>query len=977
LSSIKYKLFFIVTITIVTYNYCIGQSTFYRKYSIQQGLLSSDNYRVTQDLEGFIWICSEAGVTKFDGNNFKKFTIKEGLPFNDVWEIHIDSKNRKWLNSFSNGMEFIENDSIKTIDKSLAIDQIYYAGEHDDTVFFYSGNEEGVKRYYYAPNGDFAQYNRFSHLGYDVWGDFREQGKFILIPKKRTEDFKLKVYDIKTRKIEDLEHNILYAQERNMREIDVFMYNNKEGYLFLTWKKGELKPLNVDPNISNHLKQVIYDPTSKYSFLKTADWIYVYSNLKELKRDFEIEEILNKRFPFPEKIEYIHIDIENNIWITELRGEVYFIPQMGRWALNSIMDSNFPLDANVSSILDYQNQILFLSRSFKIYSYNKQTKKISFIRDNYKIFRHWKIRDNKLYILFLGELCIYPIVPNKESFIIDWSKEKIIKVNGALTFDFINNSTIMLGSGKLVDLNRFEEIDFHLKFPQRTNNVFEIDSSIIYTFINGIKTYNLKSRKIYETNIRNAEFVKKLGDFIVIGTKGEGVHFLKIKSGKLIKLKQQFKEIDVNDAFLYKGIWHFATNKGIISAKLNGNLSLTILDVHLSQRLLGLHINRIVVDDYFIYAFTTKGMYTIDKTAYAKRKINSIAFVAKMKVGGVEYSNQNVIKLSSFQNYINFSLSPISYYNLGEVKFRYKLLGWEKWEYTSELIANLENLEPGNYTFVVESAENEFENFSNRMLFKFEIDKPIYQKWWFRIIAALFLILIIGSTNLMVRRITARKLKRKNQMKNIELKALRAQLNPHFVFNSLNTIQSMIILRSEREANEYIVSFAELMRKVLDNSNYERVSLKNEIEFLENYLMLENIRINYTLDYEISFEKDLNLSEIMIYSMVYQPIVENVLVHAFLTNQSDKQLDINFSLENEMLTATITDNGIGREKSAELNKNKVHKSWASTILNEKANLLNEMKKKELSIEIIDLYDDGVATGTKVIVNMRIIRKKEI
>lgn len=977
MSSIKHALFLIVTFCVASYNFCVGQSSFYKKYSIQQGLLSSDNYRVTQDLEGYIWICSEAGIVKFDGANFKTFTIKEGLSFNDVWEIHIDSKNRKWLNSFANGIQYIENDIVKTIKKSLEIDQLYYAGEHQDTVFFYNGNEEGVKRYYFAPNGDFGHYDRFSKLGYEVWGDFREQGKFILIPKVRDDNYKLKLYDIKTKKIEDINHHLLYAQERSMKEIGVFM-DNENPNRFYTWKNGIIQELFVDENITNNMTQIIVDPTSNYSFIKTPNWIYAYSNFAKLERDFEAEEILNKRFPFLEKIEYIHIDKESNIWITELRGEVYFIPQMARWAANSIMDSKFPLDANVSSILDYENDILFLSRSFKIYDYNKSEGEIKLIRDNKKIFRHWKIRNNNLYILFLGELCIYPISNNDNQISVNWNAEKKIPVGGTLTFDFINDTTIILGNGRMVDLNKLEESDIlTIKLPQRTNNVLMKGSTLIYTFINGISTFHFETKKIVETPIRNAVFIKSIGKYIVAGTKGEGVQFLELKSGNLIKKNHLFNDYDVNDVVVYNDVWYFATNKGIISAKLKSDLSMRDVNVYLNQTLLGLHINRLVVDEKTIYAYTTKGMYTIDRLAYTKRQVNTIPFKTIMKCRGIKFPYGKNIELTSYQNYLNFSFSPVSFYNLGEATFRYKLSDWKEWKYTTELSVDLENLDPGSYTFIVESSENKFNSFANRVVYKFNIDKPIYEKWWFRIVALLCLILIIGSTNLVVRRVTAKKMKRKTQMKNIELKALRAQLNPHFVFNSLNTIQSMIILRSEREANEYIVSFAELMRKVLDNSNYERVTLKNEIDFLENYLMLENIRINYTLDYDISYEKDLNLSEIMVYSMVYQPIVENVLVHAFLTNQSDKQLDISFSLENEMLTAIIIDNGIGREKSAELNKNKTHKSWASTILNEKADLLNEMKKKELSIEIIDLYDDGIAAGTKVIVTMRIIRKKEL
>ncbi len=254
-------------------------------------------------------------------------------------------------------------------------------------------------------------------------------------------------------------------------------------------------------------------------------------------------------------------------------------------------------------------------------------------------------------------------------------------------------------------------------------------------------------------------------------------------------------------------------------------------------------------------------------------------------------------------------------------------------------------------------------------MYQFRIDNPYYLKANFLIPFAIIFILVLVALFYFGKFISERRIRKKSELKTLELKALRAQLNPHFIFNSLNTIQSTLILKGQREANEYIAAFGGLIRKVLNNSRNEKISLREEIDFITSYLSLENRRQKFKFIYEISVDDSVNMNSTMVYVMIFQPIIENAIVHGFLQDQEDKKLEISFRREDDILVASIYDNGIGIKKSLELTQTKMHTSLASTILKEKKEILNALNTKELEIDLEEL--PGTVPGTKFVIRMRV------
>ncbi|HEY0676945.1 MAG TPA: histidine kinase [Chitinophagaceae bacterium] len=207
-----------------------------------------------------------------------------------------------------------------------------------------------------------------------------------------------------------------------------------------------------------------------------------------------------------------------------------------------------------------------------------------------------------------------------------------------------------------------------------------------------------------------------------------------------------------------------------------------------------------------------------------------------------------------------------------------------------------------------------------------------------------------------------------------QLMALRAQMNPHFVFNCLNSIQECIVTQKYGEASLYLNKFSKLFRSVLNNSGSVMISLAEEIEVLELYLSLEHMRFDKSFNYSIHVEEDVETDEIMIPSMLLQPYVENALWHGLMHKDEDRELDIRFrKLNDEIFQCVVEDNGIGRKKALELkalqNKTKRHQSKGMSIARDRIDLLQK-QGQHASLNIIDKYDDrGFATGTKVVIEL--------
>jgi ligand-binding sensor domain-containing protein len=322
------------------------------------------------------------------------------------------------------------------------------------------------------------------------------------------------------------------------------------------------------------------------------------------------------------------------------------------------------------------------------------------------------------------------------------------------------------------------------------------------------------------------------------------------------------------------------------------------------------------------------------------------------------------------ENHVTFDFLGIYLNNPTKVTYQWKLEGLEKdWSPLSKQESvTYPNLSPGQYTFYIK-AFNEDGVSGEPVLYNFTIKSPWWLQWWFTLLWLLTLIIAVIFFYKWRTTLSNKKLKQQQEeilaekkLLELQQKTLRLQMNPHFMFNALNSIQNNIGGGNEQTARYYLAKYSKLMRMVLDNSRNNLITLDDEIKMLDNYLLLEKFSNNDSFDYTIHVNESIEKQEILIPPMIIQPFIENAVVHGMKNIEIRGKISISFDLCQDVLLCIVEDNGVGREIK---NNESEHKSTALLVTQERLDLLQENKNYK-TIDIIDLKDNfGKSLGTKI------------
>jgi sensor histidine kinase YesM len=261
--------------------------------------------------------------------------------------------------------------------------------------------------------------------------------------------------------------------------------------------------------------------------------------------------------------------------------------------------------------------------------------------------------------------------------------------------------------------------------------------------------------------------------------------------------------------------------------------------------------------------------------------------------------------------------------------------------------------------------------------FSFSITPPVWQRWWFRAAGvSVIAVLVWLIFHLRLKRIQAKnkviqeRLEMEKSILELEQEAARLQMNPHFIFNCLNSIQGFISTNDPFQAKKYLAKFAKLMRLILENAREEFIPLQNEINMLENYLELEKLSTQPPFEFSITVDEAIDPEHIQVPPMMIQPFIENAIIHGLKRKDSVGSISIHFKTKGEILFCSIRDNGIGRKKAADINGQTrgQHKSTAIAITQKRLEQYGAHRNVKAGVEIIDLVVEGTPTGTEVIVS---------
>lgn len=335
------------------------------------------------------------------------------------------------------------------------------------------------------------------------------------------------------------------------------------------------------------------------------------------------------------------------------------------------------------------------------------------------------------------------------------------------------------------------------------------------------------------------------------------------------------------------------------------------------------------------------------------------------------------LKLKHDQNYLTFHFGAISSGNPKDLYYRYKLKGQDKnWIAANDRYeAIFTNIAHGDFTFQLQVSDKaNFENIEQRD-FPLKIAAPFYKTLWFWALVIIF----IGSATGWAIRSRLNQLSEKRQLRSAlaesERKALRLQMNPHFIFNALDSISGFIFKNEPKLAVKYLNSFAKLMRLTLELSRKKLVPLYSELNLVKNYLILEQVRFNDSFDFEVNVDEEIDEYVVMIPPMVIQPNLENAILHGLRHKKEKGHLTVHFLIKGEELICEIIDDGIGREKALakKAESPKTHKGLSSNITKERMTLLSKSMERSFMYEIDDLKSGaGAAVGTKVVLSFPLI-----
>ncbi|NRA92525.1 MAG: histidine kinase [Psychroserpens sp.] len=335
--------------------------------------------------------------------------------------------------------------------------------------------------------------------------------------------------------------------------------------------------------------------------------------------------------------------------------------------------------------------------------------------------------------------------------------------------------------------------------------------------------------------------------------------------------------------------------------------------------------------------------------------------------------SEKVLQLKPNQTQVGFTYRTIDLDNPEGIAYRFKLNDgdWSPWSKRNS--QDFSELNFGTYEFMVQSRNYRW-NESDPLKFLFFIEKPLTRKLWFQgmVLGVILLLILLGSHRYVVRQKLKAKqekdrLKLENHLLNLEQKALRLQMNPHFIFNVLNGIKAMAPVKPEK-MNDTVNNFAALLRETLNNSREETINLEQEIKTLKHYIQVEQLMAEEAFEYEIIVETEVDPEEILVPPMLIQPFVENAIRHGILKSSRKGKLELQFQTEKDLLKVRIVDNGVGINQSKQQQKAD-HKSMALKVTKERLASISE--HHDLTIEEL-INKDGEVNGTSVSFNIPLI-----
>lgn len=966
-----------------------GQQHNYRHYTVRDGLASTVVYDVHQDKLGYIWLATMEGVVRFDGYRFEVFTVADGLPSNEVLGLWEDKPGRIWMLCFRKGLALFTHDTIMPIQLDIPVEDLPLKSFVPDTL----GN-----LWLTTANSDIVLYNDsvISRLSINDITSYRFTEP-VLMPDNKGH---------------------------------VWIGGEKE--LFL-WRDSIMWQAQVDyqGSLVSPLKPLV--TTSGEVFLISARNVWV-SNNAEMKPVASFSDDVNIFRAAPGKdgsillatsvgavrlhgssssrmiaewflrgksISRVIEDAEGSYWMTTLNDGVYVLTQSSRQIVN-LNEENGLFAALPGAITVVDDELVISSKYGDVYAFTKRNGYGFQFLKNHRLCANlgscYIMPDSSTWcstsvgFLNLEDRGIHNMKPLH--FI-----EQVVSHKGELEFGegincinigavkqsvVIDDSIIVAVSHiGLYAINTNPGTRYHTTryVPDRCSAVTfdEVNRTLWVASVKGLFYWPIDEpfelHRDSSLAMLQEEPINHLSighnNQLVIGTTGRGV-YLKNKDGVVHYGVQNGLTSDiVNHTLLTPYGLLIATSKGICVLHGNHNEGYTLFPAAFNDGLLSQDVKQTLIWENHLYVLTTKGLTVVSPEALQPDTMVPVTHISGFAIGGKDTTILPVYTLPHYSNSIAIEYVGLLFKTDGNILYRYQMEGIDTaWVQTSFTNVQYPTLPPGKYTFKVDSRSAQGPWSDKPATVTIKILPPFWQTWWFRLLIGLAAIAIVTAISYSIIRYYRNQSLIAQRMVELEGNALRANMNPHFVFNALNAIHDFIANSDEKSAHIYLGKFAKLIRRILDQSRKNFISLEEELDTLTLYLELENMRFEHKFRFEINIEDGIQPYDVELPPMLIQPYLENAVRHGLMNLDKAGKITVSFRQQEQYLECTITDNGVGRAKAMEIGSKRLksHRSVGMDITQKRVELLHEAGKdnKGSGVAIADLVDgEGLPIGTKV------------
>jgi ligand-binding sensor domain-containing protein len=965
---------FLCSVFVLLQTNSYGQNPPFISYNEQNGLSTSVVYGLFQDSEDNIWFCTNAGVVKFNGSKLTAYKKKDGLTGNEVFKIFEDSQHRLWFMTANGRISYYHNKKIYNekdhpvfaeMNISTFISDIREDENHNiwiipnsGKIYSLSGDLKSLKQMpVQLHNSNFFQYAGVNFLS-SLEGIYSLQTQSLIMPSQGFGPGGFVVRHCQS-------GNIIFSGGNKKLQI-YDLKNNKAGVYEM-------------PGLQSALNSIVVMDSTLYFCSGKGLQLYKCSTLEKTKHYFSAS-----------NVSHVLRDREGSLWVSTLNEGVLYIPNSH---INFLKSADFFEGNKILKVNGLGNHIIIGQSNSKVNYYHGGSL-VPLVSPNES----------------RGEGITYSIkafepdtgfVISTQSGITKFSIPDKLEFNSNIIFlgiSFFDKNSAYISTpssiGEYHDpLNlavfRNKQNDAVFDSIRADALFYDQSDSVLYACSKlGLFRYKNKKRMGIQHRILDGLSFTDIGKngkgFFITTTLGDGVFFF--NKEQILQVNEQTGLTDNMCSSLFiqndSTVW-VATLNGLNRILCNyeaGRFNISIRNYFRNDGLPSNYINDIYIYRDSIWLATNSGL-----AIFNEKDLAGYTYTPKIAVDAFKANDDNklpdknkVILLERNNNSVIIEFNCTTFRNSGSVRYKYKLGGFNSnWTETRNNQVDFTGLAPGEYTFEI-YAYNLNENWkTNTERVYFTIKPAFWETTWFRVLMAglalvAILFVIFYQFRKVKKKFTLQKkiINYEKELLELEQQALRLQMNPHFIFNALNSIQHSILSGKKDDAYNSLELFSSLIRGILENSKHKFISLEDEIEILKIYIQIEAKRFNDDFKYDVKIDPDIDISSIKIPPMLIQPFVENSIWHGLMPKtDGEKKLSLSFTGSGNSITCKVEDNGIGRDKAAiEKSKKNTISLGTELTLNRVANINRLENKTKYDIGITDKENNG---GTIVTITIQL------